>query len=193
MNIPSGASGTNFSGIERTEPIKGVVNFAMYKNEEPEDVKVLVFGDTQVRDNKEISYLQQDIIITHIPYAGSTAWADENERERFFSVLAEHPVSMTLAAHTHIHYHQILDSLNGFPGETPHHMVNMGTAGGNWWSGAPLGSVPWRPLGTTSPSKHLWEARIDLGKLEPGVHLIEVSTTDIWWSYKGYRQILIGN
>ena len=424
MNVPSGASGTDFAGIAPTEPLTDPVNFALYKNAEPDNLKILVFGDTQVRDNKEISYLQQDIIdeligtdaafgitlgdvvyndldmfgnltgsiaglgipwvyvpgnhdidhsavngtdalgewyktfgpdyysfnygtahfvvlndirwitdslgsryltglgeeqfeffrrdvelidenqllvlLTHIPYTNSTAWADESERERFFTVLSSHPNSLTLAAHTHVHYHEFIDSENGFYGETPHHMISMSTTCGNWWSGAPdefgiphstmadgtpvsyawlyingsdwklrwqgaghdpeyqmhidapvsvpdsivkktilvtaniynalpsaevkiridnqqecismertiridsvrlamniyersLGTVPWRPLGAPSPSKHLWEATIDIGNLEPGEHLIEVEAKDIWWSYKGYRQILIGD
>jgi hypothetical protein len=423
MNVPAGASGESYQGIDPTGSIDGVLNFALYKNEEPNNIKVLVFGDTQVRDNKEISYLQQDIIddligtdadfgitlgdvvyddldifgnlassiadigipwiyvpgnhdidhsvdnnidalgawydtfgpdyysfnygpahfvvlndirwitdtlgsrymtgfgeaqfeffrrdlelmesdqllvlLTHIPFTNSTAWVDITERERFFALLSNHPSSLTLAAHTHVHYHDFIDSLNGYPGETPHHMVSVGTTCGSWWTGAPdefgvphatmadgtpvsynwlnidgnswkmrwqgagrdseyqmqigapaavadsttnkniivtaniynalpnadvririddqgwipmerevkvdsvrlamniaertLGSVPWRPLGFPSPSKHLWEAQIDLGGLTPGTHLLEVVAQDQWWNYKGYRQIMIEN
>jgi hypothetical protein len=261
MNMPFGASGTRYSGLDSTEPLASPVNFPLYRSREPDNIDVLVFGDTQPRNDREIHYIQQDIVaeligttatfgvvlgdivydnlnlyehmtgtiaaidipwiyvpgnhdhdytgdnntdalgswyrnfgpdyysftcgpahfivlntirwivdeagrryrtglgsnqlefvrnevaripddqllvlLTHIPYAGSTGWADPAEREEFYRILADHPRSATLAAHTHRHYHHLLDEEEGFPGDIPHHMVSIGAICGSWWSGAP--------------------------------------------------------
>lgn len=261
LNMPGGASGTRYQGLEPTEPITGAVNFPLYRSTEPAAMKVLVFGDTQPRNDREIEYIEKDIlaeidpagtsfgvtlgdivydnlniyshltgaisslnlpwvylpgnhdldytgdtqtdalgswyrtfgpdyysftwgpahfvvlntirwlvdetgrryrtglgsdqleffrneveridrdqllvILTHIPFTQSTRWYDEEEKKAFFEVLAKHKNSVTLAAHTHVHYHHMIGEADGFPGVTPHHMVSVGTTCGSWWSGAP--------------------------------------------------------
>jgi hypothetical protein len=281
MNVTAGASGSRYPGIDPTGPIEGALNFALYKNKEPNNIKVLVFGDTQTRDNKEIGYLQQEIIddligtdavfgitlgdvafdnlnvfgnltssiadigipwvyvpgnhdldhsadnntdalgtwyntfgpdyysfdygpahfvvlndirwitdslgsryrtglgeaqfeffrrdlelmesdqllvlLVHIPFINSTAWANETERERFFTLLSNHPSSLTLAAHTHLHYHEFIDSLSGYPGQVPHHMVSVGTSCGSWWSGAPNEfGIPHATMADGTPVSYSW-------------------------------------
>lgn len=51
-----------------------------------------------------------------------------------------------------------------------------------------LGNVPWRPLGNTGASEHIWTAEPKL-KLDPGVYVIYVKAVDDWWEYEG-KQIL---
>jgi hypothetical protein len=52
-------------------------------------------------------------------------------------LLASHPNSISLAAHTHLHYHDFISKEDGWPGGEPHHLVSMGTVCGSWWTGAP--------------------------------------------------------
>ena len=261
MHSTGGATGTNFKGLPATGPLTGPLNFPLYPSDEPDRFDVLVFGDTQPRDHREIYYLASDalaglagvdaafgvtlgdvvfddlnlfehltqsiatigipwryvpgnhdidfsadndsdargawyrtfgpsyysfsygpahfivmdnirwiveeerrhyrtglgedqmeflrneisrlgsdqllVLMTHIPYEGSTAWQYEEEQKAFYELIAGHPNSVTLAAHTHRHYHHLIGSEEGFPGERPHHMVSVGTVCGAWWTGAP--------------------------------------------------------
>ena len=73
----------------------------------------------------------------HIPWVNSTDWADENERSQLFELLASHPNTVSFAAHTHRHYHELIDAEYGWPNNSPHHMISMGTVCGAWWTGAP--------------------------------------------------------
>ncbi|MBS3774036.1 MAG: calcineurin-like phosphoesterase family protein [Bacteroidales bacterium] len=261
MHSTEGASGEDFEGLSPTGPLPESVNFPLYPAEEPDDFDVLVFGDTQPRDHKEIGYIERDVLseltdtdaafgvtlgdvvfddlnlfdhltssistigipwkyltgnhdidfsgnnntdargawyrtfgpsyysfsygpahfivlddvrwiveederyyrtglgedqmeflrneierlendrllvlLAHIPYEGSTGWQDDGEKEAFYDLLASHPKSVTLAGHTHRHYHHFIGNEYGYPGNEPHHMISVGTVCGSWWSGAP--------------------------------------------------------
>ena len=236
------------------------------------------------------------VVMTHIPWVDATPWVDETHRQEVFKVLASHRRTVTFGAHTHRHYHRLIGTEDGWPGDVPHHLVSVGTACGAWWCGAPdeygiphsvmsdgtptsyavleidgsqwkvrwqaarrpadfqmhldapdsitvdqvaqslvvanifnalpnarvqmrvghsspwqemqravrpdpvrlavaareqaLGEVPWRPLGATHPSQHLWQATIGQ-PLAPGTHVIEVRAQDDWWSYEGRRLIRV--
>ncbi len=51
-----------------------------------------------------------------------------------------------------------------------------------------LGDVPWRKMGGDADSEHIWEANFN-GRLEPGVHAIQVSSIDRWYDYEGTKLI----
>jgi hypothetical protein len=77
------------------------------------------------------------VLMAHIPFEGSTPWYDEAEKQAFYELIATHPNTVSLVAHTHRHYHHFIDEEQGFPGEQPHHMISVGTVCGAWWTGAP--------------------------------------------------------
>jgi len=261
MYSPQGASGNSYRGLPPTVPLPEMVNFPLYPGKEPVNFDVLVFGDTQPRDDKEVYYIEQDVLseltgtdasfgitlgdvvfndlnlydhltksistigipwwnvpgnhdddfsgnsnaeargawhrtfgpsyysfsygpahfivldnirmiegenghtyrtglgedqmeflrneinrlkddqllvlLSHIPYERSTGWEDEAEKKAFYELLAGHPESVSLAAHTHRHYHQFIGKEDGFPGDIPHHIISIGTVCGAWWTGAP--------------------------------------------------------
>lgn len=85
----------------------------------------------EVPDDEQVFFLM------HIPWVHSTNWANEQERDELFELLASHPNTVSFAAHTHRHYHEFIDSDYGWPNDKPHHMVSMGTVCGAWWTGAP--------------------------------------------------------
>lgn len=85
----------------------------------------------------EIPDDEQVFFMMHIPWVDSTPWLSEEEKKRVFELLASHPRSATFAAHTHRHFHRMIDESDGWPGDEPHHMVSMGTSCGAWWTGAP--------------------------------------------------------
>lgn len=257
----SGATGSNFEGLAPTGPLPAQVNFPLYPSDEPDTFDVLVFGDTQPRNEQEIYYLSNDalaglkgidaafgvtlgdivfddlnlfdlltgsistlgipwhyipgnhdidfsannnidargawyrtfgpsyysfsygpahfivldnirwiveensryyrtglgedqlefvrneisrldndqllVIMTHIPWTGLTEWQDEDEKKTFYEIIAGHPNSVSLVAHSHRHYHHFIGREEGFPGPYPHHMISIGAICGAWWTGAP--------------------------------------------------------
>jgi hypothetical protein len=96
-------------------------------------------GEEQMEFFKNvIAQLKEDqllVIMAHIPWAGSTGWQHEEERETFFELLASHPNSLSLVAHTHRHYHHLINEDDGFHSARPHHMISVGTISGSWFSG----------------------------------------------------------
>lgn len=54
-----------YPGIAPTGPLPESLHFPLYKVEESENFKVVVFGDTQVSDHREIVYLR-DAVITEV-------------------------------------------------------------------------------------------------------------------------------
>lgn len=261
IHSEDGATGTKYDGLNATGPWPESVNFALYPQEESDNFRVVVFGDTQPRDLKEVSYIMHDtveelvgvdaafgmtlgdivfndlrifqsinevvgeigipwrhvignhdldhtaknkwnangtyyrtygpsyyaftwgsahfiavdnirwivegddayyrtglgndqmefisnmlnripddelvVFMMHIPWVNSTPWEDKEEKEKLFKLLASQPHVVSLAAHTHQHYHDFIGSEEGWPGKKPHHLISMGTICGSWWSGSP--------------------------------------------------------
>ncbi len=86
---------------------------------------------------KRIGNEQLVFLMVHIPWTGSTAWQFEEEQDELYQLLSGYPASVSLVAHTHRHYHHMIGGEEGFPGDSPHHMVSVGTVCGSWWTGAP--------------------------------------------------------
>jgi hypothetical protein len=116
-----------------------------------DNVRWIVDGDKRYYrtglGNDQMQFLQNEInridknqllvLLAHIPYERSTEWQNESEKQAFYKLLASHPNSVSLVAHTHRHYHQFIGKDDGFPGNVPHHMISVGTVCGAWWTGAP--------------------------------------------------------
>jgi hypothetical protein len=62
MFSATGVSGTKFEGLAATGLLPESVDFPLYPQKESDKVDVLVFGDTQPRDDKEIHYMSEDVI-----------------------------------------------------------------------------------------------------------------------------------
>jgi hypothetical protein len=62
MHSSSGISGSEFEGLPPTGPLPQSVDFALLPKKEPDKFDVLVFGDTQPRDDKEIYYMSRDVL-----------------------------------------------------------------------------------------------------------------------------------
>src|SRR5690606_33932387 len=86
---------------------------------------------------KRLDKKQWLVILSHIPFEQSTPWVNKQEKETFYHLLAQHQKTLSLAAHTHRHYHQFVGKEQGFPGDEPLHTISVGTSCGAWWSGAP--------------------------------------------------------
>lgn len=59
---PNGSPKLKYPGVEPTGPLPESIDFPLIRRPEPDTFKVVVFGDTQPRDIKEIEYLAHDVI-----------------------------------------------------------------------------------------------------------------------------------
>ena len=152
-------------------------------------------GDDQLKFlQNEIERLEEGqllVLLTHIPYEGSRDWHDEAEKQAFYKLLASHPKSVSLVAHTHRHYHHFLDKEAGFPGNEPHHMISMGTVCGAWWTGAPNEfGIPHTMMSDGTPNGYAflhidknewkleWRTAGEASEVQMHIHAPEVVSTE---------------
>jgi len=62
IHSSDGLSGTEFDGLPPTGEIPESVNFPLYPVDEPDEYEVLVFGDTQTRNEEEVYYIAHDVL-----------------------------------------------------------------------------------------------------------------------------------
>lgn len=77
------------------------------------------------------------VLAMHIPLSepeGRDTFSDEN-RERLFALLENHPYTLSLSAHTHIQRQDFFGKEEGWKQEEKHHHYNVGTTSGDWYSG----------------------------------------------------------
>ncbi len=62
VHRPEGSPEMQFAGMEPTGPLPASVDFPLYPQEEPDDIRVVVFGDPQPRDEQELDYIVRDVV-----------------------------------------------------------------------------------------------------------------------------------
>jgi hypothetical protein len=62
IHKPKGSPASEYPGVEPTGDLPASVDFPLAPQEEPERFEVILFGDTQPRDQKEIDYLAHDVV-----------------------------------------------------------------------------------------------------------------------------------
>ena len=67
-NFSHRATGTKYSGLAATPPLPESADFPLYPVEEPDEFEVIVFADTQPRNEKELHYLTRDAVDELIGY-----------------------------------------------------------------------------------------------------------------------------
>lgn len=62
LHKPNGSPQSKFPGVAPTGPLPASIDFPLTPQEEPDQFRALLFGDTQPRDVKEVEYMAHDII-----------------------------------------------------------------------------------------------------------------------------------
>lgn len=62
IHKPAGSPPSRFPGVAPTGPLPDSIDFPLYKTEEPDVFRAIMFGDTQPRDLKEVDYIAHDVI-----------------------------------------------------------------------------------------------------------------------------------
>ncbi len=61
-NFPQGATGSTYQGLPPTPALPESLDFPLYPNDEPDEFEVIVFADTQPRNEKELYFLARDAV-----------------------------------------------------------------------------------------------------------------------------------
>lgn len=62
LHKPDGSPKLKYPGVKPTGPLPQSIDFPLHKQTEPEDFKILLFGDPQPRNNTEVDYISQDVV-----------------------------------------------------------------------------------------------------------------------------------
>lgn len=62
VHKPAGSPGLEFDGTAPTGPLPESIDFPLYESAEPDRFDVIVFGDTQTEDIREIDFFARDIV-----------------------------------------------------------------------------------------------------------------------------------
>jgi len=83
---PEGSPPTQYAGIAPTGPLPASVDFPLVRRPEPNRFRVVMFGDTQPRDLKEVDFIAHDVVA---PLAAAEAQADPEDRAAFGVTLGD--------------------------------------------------------------------------------------------------------
>ncbi|MCH2113796.1 MAG: calcineurin-like phosphoesterase family protein [Pirellulales bacterium] len=62
LHKPQGSPELKYKGSEPSGPLPQSIDFPLYRQKEPEDFKILLFGDPQPRNNTEVDYISHDVV-----------------------------------------------------------------------------------------------------------------------------------
>ncbi|SMO58465.1 calcineurin-like phosphoesterase C-terminal domain-containing protein [Fodinibius sediminis] len=101
--------------------------------------KQLIFIEN---DLKHVSSDHLIVLAFHIPlsvprWRGLEEYFRVEDRQKLFNLLSDYSHTLSLSAHTHVQQLHFLDEKQGWRGKKPHLHYNVGTTGGDWWSGEP--------------------------------------------------------
>ncbi len=62
IHKPGGSPALRYEGVAPTGPLPPSIDFPLQRRAESEDFRVVIFGDTQPRDEREVEYLAHDVV-----------------------------------------------------------------------------------------------------------------------------------
>jgi hypothetical protein len=62
LHKPNGSPRLKFAGVPPTGPLPASIDFPLMRREEPEQLQVVLFGDPQPRNLREVGYIARDVV-----------------------------------------------------------------------------------------------------------------------------------
>ena len=62
LHKPQGSPDSKFPGVDPTGPLPSEINFPLFRQTEPDQFKVVFFGDPQPRNQTELDYIAHDVV-----------------------------------------------------------------------------------------------------------------------------------
>ncbi|MBM4000210.1 MAG: metallophosphoesterase [Planctomycetes bacterium] len=62
IHKPNGSPPQRFAGVAPTGPLPASIDFPLYPSREPDAFRMVLFGDPQPRDQKEVHFIAQDVV-----------------------------------------------------------------------------------------------------------------------------------
>ena len=62
IHKPHGSPKSRYTGVEPTGPLPESIDFPLYKQQEPEQFRAILFGDPQPRNQKEVDFVAHDVV-----------------------------------------------------------------------------------------------------------------------------------
>ncbi len=59
---PNGSPQLRYAGVKPTGPLPRSIDFPLYRQDEPETFRIILFGDPQPRNHVEVDYISQDVV-----------------------------------------------------------------------------------------------------------------------------------
>lgn len=121
-----------------------ILDDVVYPRKDGESGYIGGFTDRQLtfikNDLKPVPEDHLVVVAFHIPIFMPEGWGRTfrvENRDRLFDLLEDHPNTLSLSAHTHIQQFHFFDHEKNWQQVNPHTHYNVGTTGGDWWSGVP--------------------------------------------------------
>jgi len=121
-----------------------ILDNVMYPRNDGQSGYIGGFTDRQLTFIKnDLQHVPEDhlvVVAFHIPIFMPEGWGRTfrvENRDRLFELLEDHPNTLSLSAHTHIQQFEFFDAESNWQQVRPHIHYNVGTTGGDWWSGIP--------------------------------------------------------
>ena len=121
-----------------------IVDDVIYPRTDGKEGYIGGFTDRQLTFIKnDLKHVPDDHLVVvgfHIPIFMPENWGRTfrvENRDRLFDLLEDHPNTLSLSAHTHIQQFHFFDHEKNWQQVNPHMHYNVGTTGGDWWSGVP--------------------------------------------------------
>ncbi len=62
IHKPNGSPKSRYPGVKPTGSLPVTINFPLYPQDEPDSFQIVLFGDTQARNQREIDYIGNDVV-----------------------------------------------------------------------------------------------------------------------------------
>lgn len=105
LHKPQGSPNSRYPGVKPTGSLPTAINFPLYRQDEPDRFQIVLFGDTQARDLREIDFIGNDVISELI---GTTSSFGVTLGDIVFDDLSIYPEHNRMIARLNIPWYNVI-------------------------------------------------------------------------------------